>query len=181
MQEITTKAVVLSRANVGEANSLLTLYTQELGLVRAVARSTQSLKSKLSAHLEPLTLSNVRLVRKNQFTITDALVEKNFLTLIQSSDLGQDKKLHRLQELLNIFALIQETASPEQPDQELWELLENGKVFSKEILKVIGLDPDHAICNQCESARPTHFLIKEGYYLCSSCLNQPNRDKLMLK
>jgi len=180
MQEIDTQAVVLARYPSGEKSDLIMLYTKELGLVRAVARSSRDLKSKLSAHLEPLNLSTIRLVKKNQFTITDALAQKNYRRLIQSSNLSPEEKLQRLRELLGIFRLIGEIAAEEQPDNELWALLEAGKVFSKSILKVLGLDPDHATCDKCEATRPAHFLINEGYYLCQKCF-YPTADRIVIK
>lgn len=180
MQEIVTKAVVLDRFTTGESNSLVILYTQDLGLIKASAKSSRSLKSKLSGHLEPLTLAQVRLVKKNQFTIVDALAIKNFSSLLGRSQVSHAQTLQRQRELLSIFKFIAQSAALEQPDQELWMLLEQGKVFTKDILKVLGLDPAHAICNQCEAPNPTHFLINEGYYLCAKCFS-PGAAKIMLK
>lgn len=58
-----TDAIVLGKRGVGEANTLVSLFTKELGLVRASARSARFEKSKLRYGLEPLTQGRFSMVR----------------------------------------------------------------------------------------------------------------------
>jgi len=58
-----TDGVVLGKRGVGEANTLVSVLTRELGLVRGVARSTRLTVSKLRYGLEPLTLARFSFVK----------------------------------------------------------------------------------------------------------------------
>lgn len=66
-----TEGIVLGKRGVGEANTLVSLLTEELGLVRASARSARLQKSKLRYGLEPLTRARYSLVRgKHEWKLT---------------------------------------------------------------------------------------------------------------
>lgn len=160
MQEVVTKAFILSWISQGEGDSRVTLYTEVLGKVIAKARSVRKIDSKLAGHLEPLMLSQVRLVQKKGYQIVDALGIKSFKT--------DDAK--KLTEMLSALGMINVLTNEEEPDQDLWQLLEAGKIISKEILKVLGFDPEHASCGECRNSSPKHFLIKQMYYVCGPCL-----------
>ena len=58
-----TRALVLARSPLGEANALLTLLTREVGIVRARAQSVRRSGAKLSAALATFSESDVVLVR----------------------------------------------------------------------------------------------------------------------
>jgi DNA repair protein RecO len=58
-----TEAVVLGKRGVGEANTLLALLTEELGLIKASAKSTRVEHSKLRYGLETLSVARYSLVR----------------------------------------------------------------------------------------------------------------------
>lgn len=172
MNEVTTQAIVLEQNDSGELNSTYSLYTEKLGLIRAVSKSTRKATSKLNGHLQPMNLVHLRLVNKNFFRITDALLIKNLGLEIKNQNIEEKEKLKKLTEVIGIFSMIKAVAQHEQPDQELWQMLKNSQIVSKNILQVLGLDPDHAICLECESINPEHFLIKEMEYLCSICLRK---------
>ncbi|MDB5225593.1 MAG: repair protein RecO, repair protein RecO [Candidatus Adlerbacteria bacterium] len=58
-----TEGLVLGKRGVGEANTLVSLLTEELGLVRVSARSARFEKSKLRYGLESLTHARYSMVR----------------------------------------------------------------------------------------------------------------------
>lgn len=58
-----TEGVVLGKRGVGEANTLVSLFTRELGLVRVSAKSARVEKSKLRYGLETLSVGRYALVR----------------------------------------------------------------------------------------------------------------------
>lgn len=58
-----TRAIVLSRSALGEANLLVTLLTEDIGLVRARAQGARHTKAKLASALATLAESEVMLVR----------------------------------------------------------------------------------------------------------------------
>src|SRR5207253_1529283 len=54
-----TPAVILKRMDLGEADRIVTLYTRDVGKVRAVAKGVRRAVSRSAGHLEPFTLSDV--------------------------------------------------------------------------------------------------------------------------
>lgn len=68
-----THGFILSSRNVGEANKMLTIYTREMGLVRAVAQGIRLNKSKLRFTLQDFSYVNIDLVRgKEIWRVTSA-------------------------------------------------------------------------------------------------------------
>ena len=59
----TTEGVVLRRRNLGEAESIFTVFSLHEGKFDAVARGVRKAKSRMRGHLEPLTRSTMHLAR----------------------------------------------------------------------------------------------------------------------
>lgn len=167
MNEVTTKAFIVSWADQSEGDARVTLYTEALGKIVAKARSVRKINSRLAGHLEPLTLSKVRLVHKKGYQIVDALAVKSFKT-------NEAKKVI---EMLSALGMINALTNEEEPDQDLWNLLEVGNITSKDILRVLGFDPEHASCSECNTKAPKHFLLKQMYYVCGPCFTKTRTEK----
>jgi DNA repair protein RecO (recombination protein O) len=74
-----TIGIVLKRKTFGESDTVLSILTQDLGLVLASAKSTRTLQSKLKGSLQEYSLSNVSMVKgKNGWKITNASLIKNY-------------------------------------------------------------------------------------------------------
>ncbi len=68
-----TNGFILSSRNVGEANKILSIYTKELGLVRAVVQGVRFNKSKLRFSLQDFSYTKIDFVRgKDIWRITSA-------------------------------------------------------------------------------------------------------------
>ena len=68
-----TEAIILDSKNSGEANRSFTLFTRELGVIRAQAQGVRHLKSKLRYALQDLNRVKIDLVRgKEVWRITSA-------------------------------------------------------------------------------------------------------------
>ena len=68
-----THGFILSSRNTGEANKMLTIYTREMGLVRAAAQGLRLHKSKLRFTLQDFSYVKVDLVRgKELWRVTSA-------------------------------------------------------------------------------------------------------------
>ena len=77
-----TEAIIIKKTKLGEADSILTLYTPHLGKIQGFARSLRRSKSKLAGHLELLTHSMVSLARgRNLDTIIGSQTINSFLPL----------------------------------------------------------------------------------------------------
>lgn len=107
------QAIVLRRADFAEADRLLTLYTPELGKVRALAKGVRRPGSKLAGHLELFCHSNLLLaVGRNLDIVTQAQTIDAFAGLRERLPLIA--AAHYLCELVDAF------------DEER---VENGPVF----------------------------------------------------
>jgi DNA repair protein RecO len=114
-----TKGVILGSFASREADRVYSILTEELGLVRARARSVRAIQSKLRGALEPFSLSVVSLVRgKDSWRITGA-------TLI---DRLSEEKLGKpgLVAFGRIFSLIDKLVAGEEAHKELLMVIEEG-------------------------------------------------------
>lgn len=159
MQEFSTKALVLSVRMTGEADAGVSLFTEKEGLIIARAKSLFKSNSKLAGHLQPLMLSEVRLVEKRGIQIVDALMIRSLLQS-KSSALVQ----------LAVCELIERLTSPREEDKELWQLILEGSLPSIATLRILGFDPAHARCERCQKSKNLHFDIQRTSYYCSSCI-----------
>ena len=74
-----TEGVVLKQTPFGEADRILTFFTQDMGKVRAVAKGVRRTKSKLGGHLELLNCVAVSLsYGRNLDVVTEAQVVQSF-------------------------------------------------------------------------------------------------------
>jgi recombinational DNA repair protein (RecF pathway) len=86
-----TQGIVLARVHTGEATTLVTILTPDLGLVQARAQSLRNQGAKLAASLATLVESRVVLVHgKEGWRVTGAVLEENWfvrLPDIQSQEI----------------------------------------------------------------------------------------------
>jgi DNA repair protein RecO (recombination protein O) len=59
MKQQSTKAVILTRTDYGEADRIMTFLTPELGKVRAMAKGVRKPKSKLAGGIELFSVSDI--------------------------------------------------------------------------------------------------------------------------
>lgn len=157
MREVITDAFVLEKEPIGEFDTRLILFTRILGRVVATATSTRKITSKLAAHLEPFFLLQIRLVEGKgsgehfRFRIADAM--RHSPPFIIGSDSAR---------------LLSRLALQGHPEPELWHTLLNSKDI-RELLRVLGFDPQEAFCERC-GASPPYFSLRESVYYCNSCV-----------
>lgn len=81
-----TRGIVLSRTSIGEANTLVALITQEIGLVRARAQGVRKSGAKLASALVTCAESEVTLVRgKEGWRIAGAVLKENWFYRLENS------------------------------------------------------------------------------------------------
>lgn len=154
MLEQVTQAIVLDKEFTTDAHVRVHLFTKDAGKIMAKAVSARKITSKLSAHLEPLSISTVRFVQKNHLPmLIDALrFDKLPLTSLMNA------------------RIVRELAPEWEPDEELWALL-SAKVppAPQALLAVLGYDPTFAACEWCGGA-PDYFSFRTQLFLCAGCL-----------
>lgn len=160
MQEYFSDAIVLDRLANGDLDSRVIFFTKRFGKLAAKAKSARKITSKLSAHLEPGNLIQLRLIEKNGLQVVDALKTSRLTTSPQD--------LYFVGELL----------SEAEPEFGIWELLVRGKFFWREALKILGWDPGFARCSDC-SGKALSFHVKTQEFFCEDCSSKIPKDKVI--
>ena len=62
------EALIIRKTPIGEADLIVTLFTRERGIVRAVARGGRRSTSRMVGHLEPLTQVQASLAHAEAWT-----------------------------------------------------------------------------------------------------------------
>jgi DNA repair protein RecO len=71
-----TKAFIINNFPSGEADSIIVMYTEDFGLISAIAKGLRDMKSKLRYSLQELSYGTVALVRGREFwRVTNAATE----------------------------------------------------------------------------------------------------------
>lgn len=113
---VTTTAVVINKHQQKEGDLLITLFTPNLGKIKCVAKSVQSLKSRRLGHLEIGSIIKTSLYEKNSFYwLSETESISSFLC--NSSTLSQISLLFYFLEIVNTLL------PSEQSQPELYEII----------------------------------------------------------
>lgn len=184
----TAMGLVLKEVKVGEADRLVTILTDNFGLIKASARGARGLKSRLFSSTGMFCYAEFTLfTQKGNYYIDDAALQQNFFGLRRSV------------EALGVAAYVAElllTLRPSRPEevQELLRLalnslylLSNGPtdwrqvkaVFELRAVAEAGYRPDLVACAACgcyEDKAGFWFDAPNGRLYCSRCAGQLCHD-----
>lgn len=188
MPLLKTFAIALKSQRWGEADRIVTLYTQRLGKIRGVARGARRSKSRFGASLEPFVQCHVN------------LFEKSGDTLYRISQVDLVEPFSRLREDLELMAaaarmvnLVGAVTPDRDPDPEIFDTLACGLrslqesndpaltvlLFQIRVLGLTGFTPQIGHCAACGSHRLGKDLLfspVSGGLLCKLCASrQPAR------
>lgn len=181
MREYYTEAFVLDKEDKGEYDADVYLYTEILGKVVLRGRSLRKIKSKSSAHLEPLSFAKVRFVGSGHFKLIDA-ISYNREILLEAK-----KSAEKLSKFLQTAHFIKEMTYEHQRDLNLWQAI-NGiykedwpeeKIYQR-LLSDLGFDSKFALCNWCNNSEIPYFSKQEHNFLCANCALKTSIDGLVL-
>ena len=174
-----TEAIVLKRINLGEADSIITLYTPNQGKIRAMAKGVRRLKSKLGGHLDLLTQTFLLLARgQNLDIITQSQTVESFLPL--------KNNLQHIGCGLYIAELVDQFSPEQVENYSIYRLLQATllwlcqarsselvlRYFELHLLSHLGYRPELYQCLNCKSPlsqRRNLFSASGGGALCPHC------------
>ena len=180
METVACEAFVLARHPLTESSWIVTLFTREVGVVRAVAKGARRLKSPLAGALEPLNRVRVEVVRK----------EHAGLGQLRGADLEEGAlELYARWPCAAVLMAVAETLQrglPEHsPEEETYRLtaavlagLRGGVppslawlYFGAWFLRLHGVLPPPDACGGCGSppGSPLHYDAGAGGWLCGPC------------
>lgn len=176
MTEFVTQAIVLGVTSRNGTDRTVDLLTPAWGRLEARMVGGRAITSKFSPHCMPPNVVTVRLVKKNRYTLADALTEERFPALRVS--------VRALTAVLNGFAAIRALAPKEEPDTRLFHevrrALAAGTFTVARALALMGYDPAHAHCVRCRKRAVAYFVPREGVFLCRACF-VPRGNEVVLE
>lgn len=182
MKSIKTHGIIIKRMELGEADRLLTIFTYELGKVRALAKGSRKPLSRLAGHLEPFSLTDCQLHEgKSFYLVTGASIETAFAGI--RADLTKtslacyflemvDSLTVDLQAQLTVFELLRESlvVLESVSRKEDYTLLR--AAFSLKLLTDLGYLPELTRCVNCHQLlypEGNGFSARAGGLLCPQC------------
>ncbi|MCQ3937613.1 MAG: DNA repair protein RecO [Chloroflexi bacterium] len=173
-------AVVLRHSDWGEADRLLTLYTREHGMVRALAKGARKVTSRKAGHLQPFTYVTIQLAKGRDLLIVTQVETVNaFLPL--HDDLVKTGYAAYVVELLlrfsyeeeganpAIFRLLVETLGRIEKEPDSWLSI---RYYEMRLLDAVGFRPQLFECANCgREIKPEDqfFSFTAGGVICPRC------------
>jgi DNA repair protein RecO (recombination protein O) len=173
-----TEGVILRRRNIGEADSIFTVFSDREGKFDGVARGVRKARSHMRGHLEPLTRTRVMLARGRSMDVfTQAEAVASYRAVRE--DLERGAAAMYCAELVDRFT----AEHIEQPGVyallvDLLEALEAGttttvtRYFELQLLALTGYELQLDACAACGARLPaedTLFAAAAGGLVCVNC------------
>lgn len=180
-----TEAIVINSIDFLEYDKLITLYTRQMGKVRAVVKGARKPTSKLAASIELFTHLNVTLFGKRP----RELYRLTQTEIIQFHHRLRDN-VDRLSYASLFIELLNRTAGENEPEPELFELsihflteietnpelISTSLIYLIKLLQIAGFAPHLAGCVVCKKPvsyqkklQPVLFSVEKGGLVCSQC------------
>lgn len=179
MPLIETEAIVLNSLKLGEADKLVTFYSDKLGKIKAVAKGARKLKNKYGSSLEPFTYGRLVIYDKNARFLY-RLFQSDIIESFQKIRSDYDKIL-----FTSHFSICVESLTPEgDPSSSIFALfltlltyLKEEKVSSGVIqlfkVKLLGYSGYELFLDRCVKCQARHAGVQLspvlGGMLCSEC------------
>lgn len=178
MHSIKTNGIVLRGSHFGEADRILTVFTDSLGKIKVMAKGIRKISSHLAGSLEPFMLVNLQVYEgKTFFGITGAAIERDFPNLHEN--LSKTAKAFFLGELVDKFM------EERQISSEIFDLFVSAlgevdtdlpgpliQAFELKIIEASGFKPELYDCIHCKekiTAGDNYWDNDEGGLICERC------------
>ena len=173
-------AVVLRHADWGEADRLLTLFTREMGKLRAVAKGARKARSRKAGHLEPFTHVRLQLAKGRDLPIVIQAETVDAYIPIRDNLVKTGYAAYAV-ELLDRFTYEEETESSIpfrlltesfgriSQEKDAWLAV---RYYEMRLLDYLGFRPQLFKCANCEEGiEPVdqYFSPLAGGVICPRC------------
>ncbi len=183
-----TEGIVLRRRNIGEADTVFTVFSDGEGKFEAVARGVRKARSRMRGHLEPLTRSSMLLAQGRSLDVfTQAETVDPYRRLRE--DLERCATALYCAELVDAFV----SEHAEQPGlygllRVLLEALDAGaepwvgRFFEVRLLALLGYELQLDACAACGGSlpeEPTLLAPGAGGLVCGDCRGAAGVGRLL--
>ena len=188
--QIKTKGIVLKVQDYNENDKLLSVLTEDRGVIYAYASGARRMKSALATVSSMLCYGEFVLFKnRDKYTVDSAESERLFF--------GIRKDLDSLAYASYFCELCISAANPEEDAKEIMRLLlntlhmlENKKVhpamlkaiFELRLMSIIGYAPDLVACSSCGEFEKEYywFDVSSGSVTCTDCRPQCANGEILL-
>lgn len=180
----TTNVINLKSYNISESDRLMLMYSQDKGLIKAVARGGKKINSKLGGRMELFVANKLMLNRgKTLDTISQAEALNTFLNIRSDidklflamyvcevvSNFGIENDPNS-QEIYNLFySFLDELSKAETKELAILQVIK----FQLKIMNISGYSLELNNCVKCvdklTEKEEIYFSIEQGGILCKSC------------
>lgn len=186
-------AVVLRHSDWGEADRLLTLYTREQGMIRALAKGARKVTSRKAGHLQPFTHVTVQLAKGRDLLIITQVETVNAFLPLHDDLMKTGHAAYAIELLLRfsyedeganpaIFRLLVETLERLEKEEDAWLPI---RYYEMRFLDAVGFRPQLFECVNCgREIRPEDqfFSFLAGGVVCPRCgEGVPNLGRISLE
>ncbi len=179
-RSLRVEAVVLRHMDYGEADRILTLYTRQLGKVRALVKGARKITSRKAGHLEPFTRVSLQLARgRDLWIVSQADTLEVYLPLRENLILtGQAAYVIELvdrfiyeEETENpaMFRCLTDTLSRLSAGTDPWLAI---RFYEMRLLDTLGFRPRLFECANCGREilpEDQFFSYPAGGVICPNC------------
>jgi DNA repair protein RecO (recombination protein O) len=174
-----TRAVVLKRSDLGEADKILTLYTARLGKLRAVAKGVRRPSSRLGGHVDEFAYADMLLAKGRDL---DVVTQSQTLATFRGmrEDLWRVSYGYYVAELTDsftgeriegrsLFDLLVATFQLLSTSDDLWTVV---RFFELHLLDLAGYRPELVSCVGCRALvqpETNYYSSGLGGVMCPAC------------
>ena len=183
-----TEGVILRRRNLGEADSIFTVFTEREGKFDAVARGVRKARSRMRGHLEPMTRTRMLLARGRSLDVfTQAETVSAYRALRE--DMERTAEALYCLELVDRFT-VEHSETPGLYDLlvAILESLDAGapahivRFFELHLLSLTGYEVHLDACAGCGARLPAEDAMlspQAGGLVCYSCRGTAGAGRLV--
>jgi len=201
-----TRGFIIKKNDRGEASQVFTVFTEDFGKLKFLAKAVRKIKSKLRGGLKLFSLSEIEFIQGKAYkTLTDTKTRENFDKI--------PKSLIRLKIAYKIAEVSDKLLREEEKDQQIWNLfsetfqrLNSGSrlpylphqilagglpdrqasgftiyyYFFWNLIDLIGYRPSVYNCAFCQKKLTLNYLYfnpEEGGVICSNCYKKLKSGK----
>ena len=185
------EAIILNRKSFSENDSRVAVYSRQSGKLELTVRGAKKIGSKLSCHLEPISLTKIMVVRGRRYDYVGAAVSENCFCHIKND-------LAKLAAAGGAVKVVEQLIKPGLADEKIFELLKDYLealaavktdfevlrwFFVLKFLAKLGHQPELSRCLACAGKiQPggNRFDLARGGLVCGRCADLKEANQLAL-
>ncbi len=180
-----TDGIVLKSIKLNESDKIVTIFSQNYGKIRAIAKGIRKTKSHFGSSMENLTLVKILAFKGKNLNIVSQ-------TEIINSFFSQSRDLNRYGLAIQCAEIVDKISVDEDPNEPIYELFKDTLMLLKDeenpvllvesfkwkLFSILGYQPELNKCINCNQyiKKNKHYIfdIQKGGIICTSCQEANN-------